>query len=151
MTFPANNEALLLPCRALITGVIRVSASNRYEIDMYRRVFAVGSTPFERLSTLYVGAMRLCKQGRKAAAAGQAHTAETKAEKVAAIVTRLDVCLDHAAAPELCANLSRLYTHIHTRLADPSTPHEPAIFEEVLGILDTLWTGFQEAEGRPGS
>lgn len=120
----------------------------RHGIEMYRRVFAVGSTPFERLSTLYLGALRICAQGKKAAAAGDAVLAEQKADKVAAVVRRLDACLDFSIDPDLCANLARLYAHILERLSDPKTPYEAQAFDEVNSILQTLWEGFQEANAK---
>ena len=122
--------------------------TNRYEIGMYQRVLAVGSTPFERISTMYIGSIRIAKQGLKAVKAGEPQYAEEKAQKLQAIVRRLDQCLDYQIAPELCENLSRLYGHILARLSDPEIGTDGAIFEEVHGLLNTLWAGFQEAQAR---
>jgi len=113
---------------------------------MYRRVFAGSSTPFERLSTLYLGALRMAREGRTAALEGDRDLAQQRAERVSGLIKRLDVCLDHKAAPDLCQNLSRLYQHIMARLAQEETTIEPAGFDEVIKILNKLWDGFQEAE-----
>jgi len=113
---------------------------------MYRKVFAGSSTPFERLSTLYIGAIRLARQGREATIEGNADAAKQCAEKVDALLRRLDVCLDFQAAPELCANLSALYKHMGARLLQAEATASPAIFDEVIAILEKLWDGFQEAE-----
>jgi flagellin-specific chaperone FliS len=125
-----------------------MTGTNRYEIGMYQRVLAVGSTPFERISTMYLGSLRIAKQGLKAVKSGEANYAIEKAEKLQAIVLRLNQSLDHSIAPDLCQNLSKLYGHIHARLDDPLVGTAPVIFEEVHSLLNTLWVGFQEANAR---
>lgn len=113
---------------------------------MYQRVVAIGASPFERLTTMYMGALRIGRQGLQAAEAGRTEDAQAKAERLHAVVRRLDMCLDFGLAPELCQNLSRLYSHMQSRLADPATGHTPEAFTECLKILETLWDGFQRAE-----
>ena len=118
---------------------------------MYQRVLAVGSTPFERLSTMYVGAIRLCKQGLNASESGQTILAEQKAERLAAVIRRLDLCLDFNIAPDLCKKLSQLYSHIQVSLADANVGREPEIFRETLRLLETLWDGFKRAQAQTES
>ena len=71
-----------------------------------------------------------------------------RAARVSALVRRLDVCLDHQTAPELCENLSQLYQHIVARLELEGIDLEPSGYDEVIAILEKLWDGFQEAERR---
>ena len=125
-----------------------MAGPNRYEIGLYQRVSAVGASPFERISTMYLGALRIGKQGLKAVHAGNSEYAFEKAERLQAIIQRLNLSLDHAIAPELCENLSKLYGHMGARLEDDEVGTEPAIFEEVLRLLETLWEGFQQAQLR---
>ena len=126
-----------------------MASEQRYAAKLYERVSMVGSTPFERLSAMYTGAIRLARQGRREALHGEEDLARQRAEKVTAIVRRLEVCLDHRIEPELSANLSRLYGHIQALLAKPEAALDPAAFDEVLGLLNTLWDGFREAERQP--
>lgn len=128
-----------------------MSRKRQYEIGMYQRVLAVGSTPFERLSTMYVGAIRLCKQGLNASESGQTILAEQKADRLAAVIRRLDLCLDFNIAPDLCKNLSQLYSHIQVSLADANIGQEPEIFRETLRLLETLWDGFKRAQAQTES
>lgn len=123
-----------------------MSKKTRYEIGMYQRAMAVSSTPFERLSTMYTGAIRLCKQGLQASESGSIERARDKAERLRAVVQRLDMSLDFSIAPDLCKNLSRLYVHIQARLREPDASEKPEVFRETLQLLETLWEGFQEAE-----
>ena len=123
-----------------------MSKKTRYEIGMYQRAMAVGSTPFERLSTMYTGAIRLCKQGQQAVESGNVECAADKAERLSAVIRRLDMSLDFSIAPDLCKNLSQLYVHIQARLSEPDTPQNPEVFREALQLLETLWDGFQAAE-----
>ena len=125
-----------------------MAGSKRYEIGMYQRVSAVGATPFERISTMYLGSLRIGKQGLKAVRAGEAEYASEKAQRLQAIIQRLNLSLDHTIAPELCENLSKLYGHMLARLEDEEVNTNPEVFEEVLQLLETLWTGFQEAQLR---
>ncbi len=115
---------------------------------MYQRVLAVGATPYERLSTMYMGALRIGRQGLKAAEAGRTEDAQAKAERLSTVVRRLDMCLDFTLAPDLCRNLSRLYSHIQARLSEPTEGHSAEAFSECLKILETLWDGFQKAEAK---
>ena len=116
-----------------------------YEIGMYERALAVSATPFERVATMYTGAIRLCKQGLSSAKAGQIDNASVKAEQLGAVMRRLDMCLDFKIAPDLCKNLSQLYVHMQGQLSSPTIGEEPEIFEETLALLETLWDGFQGA------
>ena len=125
-----------------------MAGTNRYGIGMYQRVSAVAASPFERISTMYMGALRIGKQGLKAVRAGNPDLALEKAERLYAIVQRLNLSLDHAIAPELCENLSKLYGHMGARLEEEAVATDPAIFEEVLRLLETLWKGFQEAQSQ---
>ena len=118
---------------------------------MYQRVLAVGSTPYERLTTMYMGALRIGRQGLKAAEAGRYEDAKAKSERLSAVVHRLDMCLDFQLAPDLCKNLSRMYSHIQTRLSDPVSGHTTEAFSDSLSILETLWDGFQKAENNAKS
>ena len=128
-----------------------MSRKLQYEIGMYQRVLAVGSTPFERLSTMYIGAIRLSKQGLNAAQSGQSDLAVQKAERLIAIVRRLDLCLDFNIAPDLCKNLSNLYMHIQVSLADSEIGNKPDTFAETLRLLETLWQGFKQAQAQTES
>ena len=125
-----------------------MAGTNRYGIGLYQRVSAVGASPFERISTMYLGALRIGKQGLKAVNAGNPDYAFEKAERLQAIIQRLNLSLDYAIAPELCENLAKLYGHMGARLEEEAVATDPAIFEEVLRLLETLWKGFQEAQSR---
>ena len=125
-----------------------MAGPNRYEIGLYQRVSAVGASPFERISTMYLGALRIGKQGLKALHAGNPEYAFEKAERLHAIITRLNLSLDHTIAPELCENLSKLYGHMGARLTEDEVGTDPGVFEEVLRLLETLWDGFQQAQMR---
>ena len=128
-----------------------MSRKRQYEIGMYQRVLAVGSTPFERLSTMYVGAIRLCKQGLNASESGQTILAEQKAERLTAVIRRLDLCLDFNIAPDLCKNLSQLYSLIQISLAHVNIGRQPETFRETLSLLETLWDGFKRAQAQTES
>ena len=128
-----------------------MSKHKDYPIHMYERAMAISASPFERLTTMYTGAIRHCKQGLEAAERGDEARAADKAKRLRAIVLRLDASLDFKLAPELCTNLSQIYVHILGRLDQPGLAQEPEVFREILQLLETLWDGFQRAEdGKKG-
>lgn len=123
-----------------------MSQERIYQVGMYQRAIGVGSTPFERLTTAFLGALRIGRQGFTAAEAGRVEDAAAKGKRLQAIVRRMDQSLDFSVAPELCKNLNRLYTHVLTVLDDPDLGSKPEVFTECIQILSTLWDGFQAAE-----
>lgn len=123
-----------------------LSQERIYQVGMYQRAIGVGSTPFERLTTAFLGALRIGRQGLKAAEAGREEDAVAKGERLQAIVRRMDQSLDFSVAPDLCKNLSRLYGHVQTILDDPELGSKPEVFTECIQILSTLWEGFKAAE-----
>lgn len=123
-----------------------VSQERIYQVGMYQRAIGVGATPFERLTTAFLGALRIGRQGLKAAEAGRIEDAMAKGERLYAIVKRMDQSLDFSIAPDLCKNLTKLYKHVLALLSDPELGSKPQSFAESVQILSTLWEGFQAAE-----
>ena len=65
------------------------------------------------------------------------------------IVTELTAALDHAAAPELCANLASLYTFVQDRLSSANRSLEVDPLRQAARILDHLRESFRAACARP--
>lgn len=113
--------------------------------NVYRRV-AVDSAPSTRiLDELYRGLLDDCAQG---AACIQARDFVGKGKHVGralAILCELVAALDRKAAPELCANLDRLYGFVRERLLTASTNMDAAPLAEAEGVIRTLRDAFQQA------
>lgn len=61
------------------------------------------------------------------------------------IVGELEASLDHAAAPELCANLQSLYRFVAERVATASLAFDPFPLEEATRVMTELADAFREA------
>jgi flagellar secretion chaperone FliS len=61
------------------------------------------------------------------------------------IVSELEASLDHAAAPELCANLAGLYGFVSRRLVDANTTLAVAGLDDAARIMRNLDEAFRQA------
>src|SRR5258708_21683827 len=61
------------------------------------------------------------------------------------IVAELANALDHKAAPEVCANLTRLYDFVRERLVTANRKMETKPINEASRVVTTLREAFQQA------
>lgn len=64
------------------------------------------------------------------------------------IVIELQAALDHAQAPELCANLERLYDFVNERINAASTHLTTAPIDDACQVVSVLGDAFREARTR---
>lgn len=64
-----------------------------------------------------------------------------------AILGELEAALDRERAPELCANLSRLYGFVRERLLSASASLNPKPIDEAKRVILTLRESFARASG----
>ncbi len=62
------------------------------------------------------------------------------------IVGELEASLDHAAAPELCANLQALYRFVTERVYTGSAKLDPGPLNEAAKVMTELAHAFREAQ-----
>ena len=87
----------------------------------------------------------------------RAHVTARRYEKKAASIKRcvdmlngLTSALDFEAGGELANNLKRLYMYSASRLYDAGFNLDPAVIDEVIGLMTTLRTGWQGFQDRHG-
>ncbi len=61
------------------------------------------------------------------------------------LVDALDASLEHETAPEMCANLSRLYDYVRSRLLDASARLDIAPLGDAERVVGQLSEAFREA------
>lgn len=61
------------------------------------------------------------------------------------IVVELAAALDHAAAPELCANLAALYRYVTDRLTEANVHLTTPPLDEASSLMASLADAFREA------
>lgn len=84
---------------------------------------------------LFDGALKFAEQGKAALEAGDHEAAYEGISRCQDILIELINSLQPQHSPELCQQLSSLYTFMYTRLIAAVGERSPAIVEEVLGLL----------------
>lgn len=106
--------------------------------DRYKQVRANTSTPGELLLALYDGLFRFLNGAKACFENQQAPRGRELVGKAHAVVSELLLALDHAAAPELCANLAAVYDFALSRLSDANREGQAKPIEDVLRALTPL-------------
>lgn len=95
----------------------------------------LGASPHGLIQMLIDGGLTRIAQARGAMERGQTELKGSLITKSIAIVGGLRDALDHEKGGELAANLERLYDYMSTRLLQAHRENEPALLEEVAGLL----------------
>jgi flagellar biosynthetic protein FliS len=64
------------------------------------------------------------------------------------IVVELQAALDHAQAPEMCANLARLYSFVNDRINTANITRKTAPLDDASQVVVVIADGFREARTR---
>ncbi|WP_296270942.1 flagellar export chaperone FliS [Pseudomonas sp. UBA6323] len=95
----------------------------------------LGASPHGLIQMLIDGGLARIAQARGAMERGQTELKGALITKSIAIVGGLRDALDHEQGGELAANLERLYDYMSARLLQAHRDNEPALLEEVAGLL----------------
>ncbi|HKO94468.1 MAG TPA: flagellar export chaperone FliS [Polyangiaceae bacterium] len=106
--------------------------------DRYKEVRVNTSTPGELLLALYDGLFRFLNSARVCFENNQNARGREFVGKARAVVSELLLALDHAAAPELCANLAAVYDFALSRLSDANRDAQTKPLEDVARALTPL-------------
>jgi flagellar protein FliS len=106
--------------------------------DRYKQIRANTSTPGELLLALYDGLFRFLNGAKACFENQQAPRGRELVGKAHAVVSELLLALDHAAAPELCANLAAVYDFALSRLSDANREARAKPIDDVLRALTPL-------------
>jgi flagellar protein FliS len=101
----------------------------------YLKTKVMTASPEMLTLMLWDGAIRFAEQGREAILKKEieaSYHALTRAQK---IIMELTTSLKHEVNPDLCKNLSALYTFIYRRLVDANLQREVKLVEDALEIM----------------
>jgi flagellar protein FliS len=101
--------------------------------------------PGQLLLMLYDGAIRFNDKAVRALTDSKPLEAIEPLGRTLAIVQELHNTLDTARAPELCANLERLYIFLQDQILQAQSHKDPARLEAVGRILRDLREGWSQA------
>lgn len=84
-------------------------------------------------------------QAREAIAAKDIQRKANMIDHAMRIVAELSAALDHAVAPELCANLAALYQYVTDRLAEANANVATAPLDDATRLMSEIASAFKEA------
>lgn len=116
----------------------------------YQNVNVQTATPGQILLRLYEGAIRFTRQAQEAIEADDPAMKGQYISKTMAIIDELIAALDHSSAPELCANLERLYLFMIDQLSLANSKMDPEPLESVIEHLTSLHDTWKQAVAKVG-
>jgi len=102
----------------------------------YFRTKVMTASQEELRLMLIEGALRFMREGREAMTRRDWEGVYSGFSQAKAILIELINALRPEVAPELCRNLSSLYTYMYTRLTEGSMQKDIAAVDEVIGLME---------------
>ena len=106
--------------------------------QQYQQSAATTADPAQLVLMLFDGALVRLEMARDAIADGRIDAAHQAIVRVQAIVDELHVSLDHERGGDVAHNLASLYTYCSEQLVTANIRKDPALLQEVAGILQGL-------------
>jgi flagellar secretion chaperone FliS len=103
--------------------------------DNYLRVKVMTATPEQLQMMLYDGAIRFCERARAALEKKNFEQSYTLISKVQKILTEMSCTLKHDVAPDLCGQLSALYTYVYRKLIEANVHQDLVALDEAAKVL----------------
>ena len=103
--------------------------------NAYLRTQVMTAGPLQLRLLLYDGALRFCRNARKALESSDFEQNYYNLNKAQNIVIELSNSLQYDQAPELCDRLAALYNYCYRRLVDANLERDPEIIDEVIELI----------------
>jgi len=98
------------------------------------------------IQMLMSGALDRLVQAKSAMERGEIDTKGALLGKATGIIAGLQGSLEREQSPELVDNLERLYDYMQRRLFEANVNNDPALVQEVMGLMRTVKTGWDEID-----
>ncbi len=121
---------------------------NARAANAYRRVDLESAPKDQILDRLFDRFLADLDVARAAIAARDIKGKSEAIDHALRIVGELTAALDHAAAPELCANLVALYDFVSGRLMDANLTVRATPLDEATRVMTEIAGAFRGAKGR---
>jgi flagellar secretion chaperone FliS len=112
-------------------------------MNPYYEQMILSASPIELVRLMYQGAIASVADAREHLREGRIRERVQAIKKVHAILTELMISLDAECAPELAANLRKLYCYMQQRLIDANFSQEDEPLNETGRLLTTLADAWQ--------
>lgn len=111
---------------------------SRNALNKYKQASVNTKSRGRILLMLYDGAIRFLEQAKLAMDRGQPSVKGEKISRAHAIISELNVSLDHSVATELCGNLEALYMFMLDQLSEANKNNNVDNINVVIELLDGL-------------
>jgi flagellar protein FliS len=112
--------------------------------NAYKRVDLESAPKSQILDRLFERFQRDLDDARRAITGKDIKTKAAALDHALQIVAELRAALDHAAAPELCANLAALYEFVMERITRASLSMQVAPLDEAGGVMAEIGAAFRQ-------
>jgi len=119
----------------------RTAALNAYQ-EVGVRSGLDEANPHRLIQMLMEGALDRIAQGRGYMARKEVGPKGEQISRAISIIEGLRICLDPSQAPELAERLEQLYDYMGRRLVEANLHNDPAILDEVSGLLKEIKAGW---------
>ena len=103
--------------------------------NAYLKTKVMTSSPAELRLLLFDGAIKFAEQAKAGLKQKNYEKAYTGLTRCQEIILELTTSLDADHAPDLCEKLTGLYTFMYSHLMRANQERDPALVDEVLGLL----------------
>jgi flagellar secretion chaperone FliS len=108
------------------------------KVAMYAKTDVTTANRLSLLIKLYDSAVRFMNAAKESMSSNKPSDKGYNIGKAMAIISEFKVTLDHKAAPELAANLERLYNFINSCLLEANAKNNPVKLDEALKVTNIL-------------
>lgn len=112
--------------------------------NVYQQTSVNTSSPTQLVVMLYEGAIRFVRQSIEDANRKDFAAKSQSVDRAVAIIQHLQGTLDMEKGGAISVELDKLYTYMTSRIFEGSAKLDVAILEEVIQLLTTLLSGWQE-------
>jgi flagellar protein FliS len=117
----------------------------RKALTQYKKTAANTGSKGRILLMLYDGAIRFLEQAKVAMEQKRPDLRGARLTRAHAIISELNVTLDHEVAPELCQNLSSLYRYMLDEITEANRHNDKTKIDTITELLTDLRGAWSEA------
>jgi flagellar protein FliS len=112
--------------------------------SIYQETSVNTSSPTKLIVMLYEGTIRFLRQAVEDTKSKDFSRKSQSVDRAVAIIQHLQGTLDTERGGNIAVDLDRLYTYMVTRIFEGSAKLDLAAFEEVIQLLTTLLSGWEQ-------
>jgi flagellar protein FliS len=120
-----------------------------YAVAQYRTSQVSTASPAQVIVQFYDGALKFIRRGREALVSKDIPGKGVALSRAHAVVSELRINLDMERAPELCAELDRLYLFILECITEANIKCEPKPLDGAIKVLEQLRAAWSEVAENP--